>query len=124
MPPVRLRPPIAVAISAFSPPPSICWLEKVFSDESLPMSQVITRFPPSPTGHLHIGGARTAIFNWLYARHFGGRFILRIEDTAPARSTQQSIRAITESLEWLGIDWDGGAHFQTQRLDLYRQKAH
>lgn len=88
------------------------------------MSKVITRFPPSPTGHLHIGGARTAIFNWLYARHFGGRFILRIEDTDLARSTEESIRAITESLEWLGIDWDEGPYFQTQRLDLYRQKAH
>lgn len=87
------------------------------------MSKVITRFPPSPTGHLHIGGARTAIFNWLYARHFGGRFVLRIEDTDAARSTPESIRAIIESLKWLGIDWDEGPHFQTQRLDIYRQRA-
>ena len=87
------------------------------------MSKVITRFPPSPTGHLHIGGARTAIFNWLYARHHGGRFILRIEDTDTARSTDDSIRAIVDGLKWLGIDWDEGPYFQTQRLDLYREKA-
>ncbi len=87
------------------------------------MPKVITRFPPSPTGHLHIGGARTAIFNWLFARHHGGRFILRIEDTDLARSTPESIRAIIDSLEWLGIDWDEGPYFQTERLELYRQKA-
>ncbi|MFH0810229.1 MAG: glutamate--tRNA ligase [Pseudomonadota bacterium] len=87
------------------------------------MSKVITRFPPSPTGHLHIGGARTAIFNWLFARHHGGRFVFRVEDTDVARSTKESIQAIIESLEWLGMDWDEGPHFQTERLGLYQQKA-
>ena len=85
------------------------------------MDQIITRFPPSPTGYLHVGGARTALFNWLYARHTGGRFILRIEDTDAARSTQASVDAIFESLEWLGIDWDEGPYFQTKRYDLYRE---
>ncbi len=85
------------------------------------MDTIITRFPPSPTGYLHVGGARTALFNWLYARHTGGRFILRIEDTDAARSTQASVDAIFESLEWLGIDWDDGPYFQTQRYDLYRE---
>jgi glutamyl-tRNA synthetase len=87
------------------------------------MSKVITRFPPSPTGYLHIGGARTAIFNWLYARHHGGRFILRIEDTDVARSTDESIRAITEGLEWLGLDWDEGPYFQSQRIAIYQEHA-
>jgi glutamyl-tRNA synthetase len=85
------------------------------------MDTIITRFPPSPTGYLHVGGARTALFNWLYARHTGGRFILRIEDTDAARSTQESVDAIFESLEWLGIDWDEGPYFQTKRYDLYRE---
>ena len=70
------------------------------------MSQIVTRFPPSPTGYLHVGGARTALFNWLYARHTNGRFVLRIEDTDTKRSTQASVDAIFEALEWLGIDWD------------------
>jgi glutamyl-tRNA synthetase len=81
---------------------------------------VITRFPPSPTGYLHVGGARTALFNWLYARHSGGKMVLRIEDTDTARSTQASVEAIFEALEWLGIDWDDGPYYQTQRFDLYR----
>lgn len=85
------------------------------------MDTIITRFPPSPTGYLHVGGARTALFNWLYARHTGGRFILRIEDTDAARSTQASVDAIFESLEWLGIDWDDGPYFQTKRYDLYKE---
>lgn len=83
---------------------------------------IVTRFPPSPTGHLHLGGARTALFNWLYARHTGGRFILRIEDTDKARSTQASVDSIFEALEWMGIDWDEGPYFQSQRSDIY--KAH
>ena len=66
-----------------------------------------TRFAPSPTGFLHIGGARTALFNWLFARHHGGTFYLRIEDTDRARSTQAAIDAILEGLTWLGLDWDG-----------------
>lgn len=85
------------------------------------MDTIITRFPPSPTGYLHVGGARTALFNWLYARHTGGRFVLRIEDTDRERSTQASVDAILDSLEWLGIDWDEGPHFQSQRMDVYRE---
>lgn len=84
------------------------------------MDTVITRFPPSPTGHLHLGGARTALFNWLYARHTGGRFVLRIEDTDTVRSTKESVDAIFDALDWLGIDWDEGPFYQSQRLDIYR----
>ncbi|MGD8368836.1 MAG: glutamate--tRNA ligase [Desulfobacterales bacterium] len=82
---------------------------------------VVTRFPPSPTGALHLGGARTALFNWLYARHTGGRFVLRIEDTDAVRSTQASVDVIFEALEWLGIDWDEGPFFQSKRIDVYRE---
>jgi glutamyl-tRNA synthetase len=85
------------------------------------MEKVITRFPPSPTGYLHIGGARTALFNWLYARHMKGTFVLRIEDTDTQRSTKESVDAIFEALEWLGIDWDEGPYFQSQRFDIYRE---
>ncbi len=81
---------------------------------------VVTRFPPSPTGALHLGGARTALFNWLYARHTGGRFVLRIEDTDTARSTQESVDVIFDALRWLGIEWDDGPYFQSQRMDIYR----
>ncbi len=80
---------------------------------------VVTRFPPSPTGFMHVGNARTAIFNWLYARRMKGKFILRIEDTDTERSTQEAIDAIFEALEWLGIDWDEGPYYQTKRLDIY-----
>ncbi|MGM0394479.1 MAG: glutamate--tRNA ligase [Thermodesulfobacteriota bacterium] len=83
------------------------------------MKPVVTRFPPSPTGFLHIGGARTALFNWLYARKTGGKFILRIEDTDEDRSTKESVDAILESLEWLGIDWDEGPYFQTRRKEIH-----
>jgi glutamyl-tRNA synthetase len=83
--------------------------------------KVILRFAPSPTGYLHIGGARTALFNWLYARNQGGKFILRIEDTDQVRSTKESIDAILESLTWLGLDWDEGPIYQTDRLSLYRE---
>ncbi|KJS30563.1 MAG: glutamyl-tRNA synthetase [Desulfatitalea sp. BRH_c12] len=83
------------------------------------MAPVRTRFAPSPTGYLHVGGARTALFNWLYARHTGGKFILRIEDTDAARSTDQSVQAIFEALKWLDIDWDEGPFYQSQRLDIY-----
>ena len=82
---------------------------------------IVTRFPPSPTGFLHVGNARTAIFNWLYARRMKGKFVLRIEDTDMERSTQQAMDAIFEALEWLGIDWDEGPFYQTQRLDIYHQ---
>ncbi|HYE27434.1 MAG TPA: glutamate--tRNA ligase [Allosphingosinicella sp.] len=76
--------------------------------------EVVTRFAPSPTGFLHIGGARTALFNWLYARHHGGRFLLRIEDTDKARSTKAAIDAILEGMRWLGLDWDGHEYYQSQ----------
>jgi glutamyl-tRNA synthetase len=76
--------------------------------------EVVTRFAPSPTGFLHIGGARTALFSWLYARHHGGRFLLRIEDTDKARSTQPAIEAILEGMRWLGLDWDGHEYYQSQ----------
>jgi glutamyl-tRNA synthetase len=85
------------------------------------VEKIITRFPPSPSGHLHLGGARTALFNWLYARHMKGEFVLRIEDTDAARSTQESADAILESLKWLGIDWDHGPFFQSQRFDIYTE---
>jgi glutamyl-tRNA synthetase len=94
---------------------------------------VRVRFAPSPTGHLHVGGARTALFNWLFARHAGGAFILRIEDTDRSRSTDDSIRQILESMEWLGLDWDPegpeddgrwrGYFRQTSRLEVYRGHA-
>src|SRR3954469_5962770 len=87
------------------------------------MATVRTRFAPSPTGYLHIGGARTALFNYLFAQRHGGRFILRIEDTDRERSTPEAIAAIVESLKWLGLDWDEGPFFQTQRYDLYREKV-
>ncbi len=83
------------------------------------MDTIITRFPPSPTGYLHIGGARTALFNWLYARHNRGKFILRIEDTDAVRSTKESVDAIFDALAWLGIDYDEGPYYQSQRYDIY-----
>ncbi len=82
---------------------------------------IVTRFPPSPTGFLHVGNARTAIFNWLYARRMKGKFVLRIEDTDIERSTRQAIDTIFEALEWLGIDWDEGPYYQTKRLDIYNR---
>ena len=81
------------------------------------------RFAPSPTGYLHIGGVRTALFNWLYARHHGATFILRIEDTDRSRSTEESITAILQGMKWLGLDWDEGPYRQTDRLELYRAQA-
>jgi glutamyl-tRNA synthetase len=85
------------------------------------MSDLRVRFAPSPTGYLHVGGARTALFNWLYARHFGGTFILRIEDTDTERSTQESVDAILQGMEWLGLDWDEGPFYQTANFPLYKQ---
>jgi glutamyl-tRNA synthetase len=85
------------------------------------MNTIRTRFAPSPTGYLHVGGARTALFNWLYARHTGGKFILRIEDTDQVRSTEASVQAIFDALAWLEIDWDEGPFFQSQRADVYRE---
>lgn len=83
--------------------------------------EVRVRFAPSPTGHLHIGGVRTALFNWLFARHHGGKFILRIEDTDRERSTEESIADILESMKWLGLEWDEGPYFQMERLDIYKK---
>jgi glutamyl-tRNA synthetase len=87
------------------------------------MSQVRVRFAPSPTGFLHIGGVRTALFNWLFARQQQGVFVLRIEDTDQSRSTDESIQAIIEGMKWVGLDWDEGPFRQTERMDFYRSHA-
>src|SRR5213592_1931575 len=98
---------------------------------------VRVRFAPSPTGFLHIGGARTALFNCLYARHTGGTFILRIEDTDVARNTQEAVNVILDGLRWLGLEWEGpinadatgpskgerGPYFQSQRRELYQRRV-
>src|SRR3990172_6407633 len=84
---------------------------------------VRVRFAPSPTGYLHVGGARTALFNWLFARNTGGTFILRIEDTDTARSTEEHTRDILDGLTWLGITWDEGPHFQGAEVERHRQNA-
>src|SRR3989344_4678950 len=80
-----------------------------------------TRFAPSPTGYLHVGGARTALFSWLYARKHGGTFILRIEDTDRERSTAESVDAILQGMTWLGLEYDEGPFFQTQRFPRYQE---
>ncbi|MFN0068704.1 MAG: glutamate--tRNA ligase family protein, partial [Limisphaerales bacterium] len=100
-------------------------------------SPVRVRFAPSPTGYLHIGGARTALFNWLYARHHGGTFVLRVEDTDTARNSQAAVEVILHGLRWLGLDWDEGPatadaagpsrgdrgpYFQSQRGEIYRRR--
>jgi len=82
---------------------------------------VVTRFAPSPTGLLHVGGARTALFSWLYARRTGGKFILRVEDTDRERSTEEAVRVILEGMAWLGLDADEGPYYQSQRFDRYRE---
>ena len=87
------------------------------------MTKVKTRFAPSPTGDLHIGGARTALFSWLLARHEKGTFVLRIEDTDAARSTQASVQVILDAMTWLGMDWDEGPYYQAERASLYREIA-
>ena len=87
------------------------------------MAQVRTRFAPSPSGYLHIGGARTALFNFLFARHHRGKFILRIEDTDRERSTPEAINAILDAMNWLGLDWDEGPFYQTKRYPLYKEKV-
>ncbi len=89
-----------------------------------PATAVVTRFAPSPTGFLHLGGARTALFNLLFARHHGGKFLLRIEDTDRARSTQPAIDAILAGMRWLGLDWDGDAVFQFSRAERHAEVAH
>ncbi len=85
------------------------------------MSRVRTRFAPSPTGFLHIGGVRTALYAWAYARHYGGDFILRIEDTDVERSTPEAVAAILDGLKWLDLTPDEGPFFQMQRRDRYRE---
>ncbi len=101
------------------------WLLRIIHSHRAYKEVILTdsirvRFAPSPTGHLHIGGARTALFNWLYAKHLGGTFILRIEDTDRSRSTDEYIEAILEGMNWLGLDWQEGPVRQTDRFDLYR----
>jgi glutamyl-tRNA synthetase len=104
------------------------------SEENLvtrPQRPVRVRMAPSPTGYFHLGSARTALFNWLYARHTGGKFILRIEDTDQTRLVPDSLQDIMDSLRWLGLDWDEGPevggpygpYFQSQRLPLYQEWA-
>ena len=88
-----------------------------------PSEKPRVRFAPSPTGYLHVGGARTALFNWLFARHEGGTLLLRIEDTDIERNRPELVDGILEGLKWLGIEWDEGPIFQSQRLDLYRAAA-
>ena len=83
----------------------------------------VLRFAPSPTGYLHIGGARTALFNWLYARHSGGKFLLRIEDTDRERSTPEAVAAIFNGLAWMGLDWDEEPIFQFARAGRHREVA-
>src|SRR5512144_328253 len=85
------------------------------------MSEVRLRFAPSPTGFLHRGGARTALFNWLLARKEKGKFILRVEDTDVARSTEESVNAILEGMKWLCLDWDEGPFFQSERFPVYKE---
>ena len=94
------------------------------SASSSPSRPVVTRFAPSPTGYLHIGGARTALFNWLYARHTGGKFLLRIEDTDRARSTKEAIDAILDGMRWLDLDWDGHEYYQSQFWARHAEIAH
>jgi glutamyl-tRNA synthetase len=87
------------------------------------MSEIRVRMAPSPSGFLHVGTARTTIYNWLFARHHKGKFILRIEDTDPSRSSREMVGAILESLRWLGLDWDEGPYYQSQRTELYQKYA-
>ena len=94
------------------------------SSSSTDPRPVVTRFAPSPTGFLHIGGARTALFNWLYARHHGGKFLLRIEDTDKARSTAEAIDAILDGMRWLALDWDGHEYYQSQFWARHAEVAH
>src|SRR5215471_4881607 len=82
---------------------------------------VVTRFAPSPTGLLHVGGVRTALYSWLYARRMGGKFILRVEDTDRERSTDEAVRVILEGMAWLGLNHDAGPYYQTKRFDRYRE---
>src|SRR5271169_4885616 len=85
-----------------------------------PSEKPRVRFAPSPTGYLHVGGARTALFNWLFARHEGGTLLLRIEDTDVERNRPELVEGIFDGLRWLGIEWDEGPFFQSQRIDIYQ----
>ena len=105
-------------------PAMACIMEKQRVGASQETDTVVTRFAPSPTGFLHIGGARTALFNWLFARHNGGKFLLRIEDTDRARSTEPAIEAILDGMRWLGLDWDGDTVFQFARAARHAEVAH
>src|SRR5690606_14292254 len=82
---------------------------------------VITRFAPSPTGYVHIGGARTALFNWLFSRHNNGKFLLRIEDTDRQRSTDEAKKAILDGMKWMGLDWDGEEVYQFSRMERHKE---
>ena len=88
-----------------------------------PAGEIRVRFAPSPTGYLHVGGARTALFNWLFARGHGGTMVLRIEDTDVERNRPELVEGILDGLRWLGVDWDEGPYFQSQRLELHREAA-
>src|SRR5687767_8451755 len=94
------------------------------SSLTTPSTEVVTRFAPSPTGYLHIGGARTALFNWLFARHHGGKALLRIEDTDKKRSTPEAIDAIIDGLSWLGLDYDAPVVFQSERAGRHAEVVH
>src|SRR6187401_1524115 len=104
-------------------------MSPAFSPTSARPSGPRVRFAPSPTGYLHVGGARTALFNWLFARHSGGKFILRVEDTDKSRNTAEAVQVIYDGLCWLGLDWDegpnvGGPHgpyFQSEREAIYQR---
>ena len=89
----------------------------------MPTKPVVTRFAPSPTGALHIGSCRAALFNWLYAKHTGGKFLLRIEDTDRERSKDEHTKGILDSLAWLGLDWDGEPVSQMARVERHREVA-
>ena len=82
---------------------------------------VKTRFAPSPTGYLHVGGARTALYSWLYAKNQGGEFVLRIEDTDLERNSQEAVDAILEGMQWMGLEWNEGPYFQSKRFDRYNE---
>jgi len=106
-----------------SPAMAKSWETGALGASTAVSGEVVTRFAPSPTGFLHIGGARTALFNWLYAKHMGGKFLLRIEDTDRARSTQPAIEAILDGMTWLGLDWDGDVVYQFERAKRHAEVA-
>ncbi len=103
--------------------PIVCFSSVVIYSNRFELLMIRVRFAPSPTGHLHIGAARTSLFNWLFARHHQAKFILRIEDTDMTRSSEEMTQGIIDGLKWLGLDWDEGPIFQSKRIGVYRQKA-